>query len=127
MNRIIAYFASFPRPQGWKKVPCVPKIVDNPDKVFWPTVPEKHRPRVDAWFWMKVAEVKRRNGGKISPAKYSSLRGNAINFGVYVLTGKRRANRSDYERKKRIYLAYQEWLNTEDEKPKTKYKVLGVF
>jgi len=74
----------------------------------WASVPPHFRPKVQAWFEMMLRRVKHERGC-VSPGKIRSLRMNAAYFGRYVLTGKRRANKSAYDRMKRNWLKYKAW------------------
>ncbi len=99
------------RINGWKGVDThvFPKIKGKRGSGEpWASVPPHFRPKVEAWFQMMLARTKRERGF-VSPGKVRSLRMNAANFGRYVLTGKRRANKSVYDRMKRQWLRYKEW------------------
>lgn len=74
----------------------------------WASVPPHFRTRVEAWFQMMLAKTKRERGF-VSPGKVRSLRMNAACFGRYILTGKRRSNKAEYDRNKRKWLQFKEW------------------
>jgi hypothetical protein len=102
------------RIRSWHQQTCkdthaLPRIKENwGSGEPWASVPPHFRARVDAWFHMMIARVKRERG-TITPGKIRSLRMNAAYYGRYVLTGKRRANKSAYDRMKRKWLQYKEW------------------
>lgn len=81
----------------------------------WESVPPQHRARVEAWFNKKLAELKLK-GITPTPGKIRSLRMNATVYGRYVLTGKRRADKSQYDRRKREWLRYLSWKAAEERK-----------
>ena len=74
----------------------------------WASVPPHFRPKVEAWFQMMIARVKKERGS-ITPGKIRSLRMNAANFGRNVLSGRRRENHRQYNRMKKQWLMYKEW------------------
>jgi len=81
----------------------------------WASVPPQHRTRVEAWFNKKLAELKAKRITP-TPGKIRSLRMNAANYGRYVLTGKRRANKAHYDLRKRKWLRYLSWKAAEERK-----------
>jgi len=134
IDELRQYFAHFAtRLEGWKQNPrthALPAKDRRPD-IPWFSVPEQHRAECQRWFEMKIAELKA-SGRRITSGKIQSLRMNATNYGRYVLTGKRRANRGHYERRKRIWLTFLEWQAKHDRKeieisrPHTSSKVLEL-
>lgn len=132
MAKIRAYFLALPtRAKSWTQYRAkhVLSVKERERLEPWAQVPVQHRDRVVAWFNMKVAQLPahRRTAGKIR-----SLRGNAVFYGRWVLTGKRRMNRMHYEANKRIWLAFQEWTAKEiareqrESLPPTARKLLEV-
>lgn len=100
------------RPRNWhdqtrKETHAVTLV--NKDRIPWFSVPEQFRPRVQAWFDMKVNQVIREKGS-ITPGKIRSLRMNACHFGRNVLTHRTWALRRAYLKKRAKWLQYQEWL-----------------
>lgn len=131
IRQYMAHFAT--RLEGWKQNPrthALPAKERRPD-IPWYSVPEQHRAAVQVWFTRKIEELKA-SGRPITAGKIQSLRMNATNFGRYVLTRKRSANRMNYEKKKRIWLAYLQWSakqhrkEIELAKPFTPSKVLEL-
>lgn len=132
IENIRAYMAHFAtRLEGWKQNPrthALPPKERHPE-IPWYSVPEKFRPEVERWFNMKVAQLPphRRTIGKIQ-----SLRMNATVYGRYILTGKRRGKKTQYEINKRIWFCYLEWSAANDKKeidvtrPLTASKVLEI-
>ena len=112
------YFAHFAtRLEGWKQQPrthALPAKDRRPD-IPWFSVPEQHREKVNDWFLRKLEEWKR-SGRPLTAGKIQSLRMNAANYGRYVLTRKRAANRMVYERNKRIWLEFLNWQERQDRK-----------
>lgn len=128
------YFAKFAtRLEGWRQNPkthALPAKERRPD-IPWFSVPPQHREAVEIWFQRKLAEWKQ-SGRPLTAGKLQSLRMNAANYGRYVLTGKRRGNRSAYERNKRIWLEFLSWQAKQDRKeleasrPRTASKVIEL-
>jgi hypothetical protein len=128
------YFAKFAtRLEGWrqnKQTHALPLKDRRPD-IPWYSVPEKHRETVELWFQRKLAEWKT-SGRPLTAGKLQSLRMNATNYGRYVLTGKRRANRGEYEKNKRVWLEFLSWQAKQDRKevelsrPLTASKVIEI-
>jgi len=132
VTKIRAYFLALPnRQKSWRtqnvKTILTPKERANLEP--WAQVPVQHRDRVEKWFNMKVAQLP---AHRRTVAKINSLRGNAINYGRHVLTGKRRANKGWYDLAKRIWIEFQKWEATEIAReqraslPPTRRKILEV-
>ncbi len=133
MNRIVWYFeVHLPnRKEGWIQNPKTHALTRAEKKAAgntrWPSVPARNRVRVEEWFQMMLARVKRERG-VVTPGKLQSLRMNAANYGRNVLMSTKRClNRAQYNKDKRLYLAYQEYLTKEIRKalPKTESRNLG--
>lgn len=129
LEKIRDYFEGFQtggHPRGWKQLGH--KAIIAAPKVQWESVPPKYRAEVNRWFKMKLNQLKQI--GPVSPGKIASLRMNASYYGRHVLTGKRRSNRGKYERKKRIWLSFQDWEKQQTSrdqnlaKPKLRSRVL---
>lgn len=75
----------------------------------WESVPPHFRPEVERWFQMMLKRTKAQRG-TLTAGKIRSLRMNAANYGRNVLTMKRNANRVWYERRKKQWLQYKEWV-----------------
>ncbi len=132
MAKIRAYFLALPhRARSWTTQNRKSILNDKERATLepWAQVPVKHRDRVEKWFNMKVAQLPPH---RRTVAKIRSLRGNAINYGRHVLTGHRRANKSQYDRNKRLWLTFQEWQEKELQRevaeslPRTRSKLLEV-
>jgi hypothetical protein len=130
LEKIRDYFESFQtggHPRGWKQLRHVSVVKGA--KIPWASVDPKHRAEVDRWFKMKLNQL--RLLGPVRPGKIASLRMNAAYYGRHVLTRKRGANRSAYQRRKRIWLAFQDWEKSivsraeNLAKPKLRSRVLG--
>ena len=131
LEKIRDYFEGFRtggHPRGWHQRRHK-RVIANP-KVQWESVPPKFRAEVQRWFNMKLNQLKQL--GPVTPGKIASLRMNATYYGRHVLTGKRRRNRSAYERRKQIWIAFQEWEKKQAsksqnlEKPKLRSRVLAA-
>jgi hypothetical protein len=128
------YFESFQtggHPAGWHQLRHY-AVIKKP-KVPFESVPEKFRAKAKAWFEMKLREeFAKKIPGWPTVGKIRSLRMNATYYGRILLTGKRRANRSVYEKRKKIWLAYQEWekrqhfVDVEASRPHTSHKLLEI-
>jgi hypothetical protein len=108
LEKIRDYFESFQtggHPRGWAQLRHK-RLIPNA-KIPWESVDPKYRAEVDRWFKMKLNQAKQ--AGTLTPGKIASLRMNATFYGRHVLTGKRRGNYGRYARKKRIWIAFQEW------------------
>lgn len=135
LERIREYFEGFQKglhPQGWRLNKNTHALKKSDGTPFASVLPHL-RPKVIAWFEMMLArERAKKIAGWPSPGKVRSLRMNAAHFGRNVLTGRRRANKSVYDRRKRIWLAFQEWENRkqfvdrEVERPHTSSKLLEL-
>ena len=117
IENLRVYFSHFATaPRGWKEhkfTHALPRT--NEPRERWASVPPHFRPQVEAWFQMMLKKTKRERG-VVTPGKLRSLRMNAACFGRYVLTGKRRVNKSAYDRRKKAWLRYQEWATAEERK-----------
>lgn len=95
--------------------------------IEWPSVPRRFRRQVNDWFNRKVNEWIIEHGS-ITRGKKDSLRMNAAYYGRWVLTGKRRMNKSKYDQDKRMWFFYRDWEKSQELKnlPKTPSKILDV-
>lgn len=81
----------------------------------WASVRPDLRPKVEAWFNRKLAEIQAR-GITPTPGKIRSLRMNAANYGRHVLTYHRAADRMHYQVRKKKWLRYLSWKAAEERK-----------
>ena len=122
IENLRVYFSHFAtRIRGWQQQKDTDTHALRRVKGKWGTgipfesVPPQHRPKVEAWFNRKLAELKAR-GITPSAGKIRSLRMNAAMFGRHVLTGHRSIDRLQYERRKKKWLRYLSWKAAEERK-----------